>query len=386
MRTHQNGWVTAEGKRRRKWVGRYRVYRSDGSVSVPKLFLGWQSELTKSAASIKLEKFLRAGGDVHSPNSPLNFSDYWHSVYVPRHRVAWSAPTASGYESYFRAYLCPVFGSTHLVDIEERQISDWFEKMRHNRTRSVVTKCWVILKSVLEDAVDDDILIKSPMRKVRHPKTRIPNRPTLDKELASRVLAEVKNNAKNSAILHVGVFCAVRPAEIFGLRWRSFLDDVLLVRDSAWNGHLLEDATKTGERRIVVPPMTQEAILRWRGECSDTSSCALMFASAKGTPISSHNFRNRVLVPLQEKLGLTVPLTFQVLRRSHATRNQLRLKDVQSHLGHKSITTTANVYAQAVPASVREMVATDEADVLGIKSTATRPATRVRKRISLEPI
>jgi integrase len=73
-----------------------------------------------------------------------------------------------------------------------------------------------------------------------------------------------------------------------------------------------------------------------------------------------------VLVPLQEKLGLTVPLTFQVLRRSHATRNQLRLKDVQSHLGHKkSITTTANVYAQAVPASVREMVATDEAECSG---------------------
>jgi len=278
-----------------------------------------------------------------------------------------------------------VFGSTRLVDIEERQIADWFEKMRHNRTRSVVTKCWVILKSVLEDAVDDDILIKSPMRKVRHPKTRIPNRPTLDKDLASRVLAEVKDNAKNSAILHVGVFCAVRPAEIFGLRWRSFLDDVLLVRDSAWNGHLLEDATKTGERRIAVRPVTREAILRWRGKCPDTSPYALMFASAKGTPISSHNFRNRVLAPLQEKLGLTVPLTFQVLRRSHATRNQLRLKDVQSHLGHKSITTTANVYAQAVPASVREMVATDEADVLGIKSTATRSATRVRKKISLEP-
>ncbi len=384
MRTHQNGWVVAEGNRRQKWVGRYRVYRPDGSVSVPKLFLGWKSELTKSAASIKLEKFLRVGGS-KAPKSPLNFSDYWHGVYVPRHRVAWGAPTASGYEAYFRAYLCPVFGSTHLIEIEERQISDWLEKLRRDHTRSVIAKCWAILKSVLENAVDDDILSKSPMRKVRRPKTRIPNRPTLDKELARRVLDEVKDNAKNSAILHVGVFCAVRPAEVFGLRWRSFLDDVLLVRDSAWNGRLLEDATKTGERRIVVPPVTREAILRWRRECPDTSPQALMFASANGTPISSHNFRNRVLVPLQEKLGLTTPLTFQVLRRSHATRNQLRLKDVQSHLGHKSITTTANVYAQAVPASVREMVATDEADVLGKKSTATLSATRVRKRTSLKP-
>lgn len=71
------------------------------------------------------------------------------------------------------------------------------------------------------------------------------------------MLSEVKDNAKNAAILHVGVFCAVRPAEVFGFRWRSFQNGVLLVRDSAWNGRVLEDATKTGERRIVVPPCYQ---------------------------------------------------------------------------------------------------------------------------------
>jgi integrase len=378
MRTHQSGWVISEGKQRRKWVGRYPVYGPDG-VHVPKVFLGWQSQLTKSAAAIKLEKFLRAG--IATPKSPLNFSDYWHGVYVPRHRVAWSAPTASGYEGYYRAYLS-AFGATRLTDIAEPQITQWFEEMRRSHTRSVVTKCWVLLKSVLEEAISDDILSKSPMRKIRYPKTRIPNRPTLDKELARRALSEVKHNAKISAILHVGVFCAVRPAEIFGLRWRSFLGDMLLVRDSAWNSKLLEDATKTGERRIVVPPQTQKALLRWRSECKDSTPTALIFPSARGTPISSHNFRNRVLVPLQKKLGLGVPLTFQVLRRSHATRNQLRLKDVQSHLGHKSIATTANIYTQAIPASVREMVAINEADVL---ATATLSATRPRRRSSLKP-
>jgi integrase len=381
MRLHQSGWVQLAGTRRQKWVGRYRVYKPDGSLSMPKMFLGWKSELSKSAASIKLEKFLRAGGD--NLHSPMNFADYWHGEYVPRHRVSWSVPTASGYEAYFRAYLQPEFGSVHLVDIQERQINTWLERLRQAHSRSVVQKCWVILKSVLEDAVDDDILLKSPMRKVRRPKTKLPSRPTLDKELARRALAEV-TDARNAAILHVGVFCAVRPAEVFGLRWRSFLNDMLLVRDSAWNGRLLEDATKTGERRIVVPPATREAILRWRDECPDTSPAALMFPNQKGKPISSHNFRNRVLVPLQQKLGIEVPLTFQVLRRSHATRNQLRLKDVQSHLGHKSIKTTGDIYVQEIPASVREMVASDEADVLGIShsrnSIAALTAARVPNR------
>jgi integrase len=64
------------------------------------------------------------------------------------------------------------------------------------------------IETILESAVDDDILVKRP--------------------------------------LHVGIFCAMRTAEIFGLRWSAFRGDYFLIRDTAWRGKLLEDATKTG--------------------------------------------------------------------------------------------------------------------------------------------
>ena len=153
------------------------------------------------------------------------------------------------------------------------------------------------------------------------------------------------------------------PASV-GLLGISFRDDHFLIRDSVWNGKLLEDATKTGERRVAIPPATRQAILRWRKYAKDTSPEALMFPSKKGTPMSAHNFHNRILRPLRKKLDLDVPLTFQVLRRSHATRNQRTPKDAQAHLGHRSIVTTMDIYAQEVPASVREMVDQDEAAVL----------------------
>jgi integrase len=78
----------------------------------------------------------------------------------------------------------------------------------------------------------------------------------------------------------------------------------------------------------------------------------------------THNFHNRVLVPLREQLGLSVPVTFQVLRRSHATRNQATPKDVQGHLGHSSIVTTLGVYSQEIPTSVKAMVEADEGAIL----------------------
>jgi integrase len=156
----------------------------------------------------------------------------------------------------------------------------------------------------------------------------------------------------------------MRTAEVFGLCWSAFCGDYFLIRDSAWKGKLLKDATKTGEHSVSIPPATREAILRWKAKSAFTGQNDLIFCTSVGTPMSSHNVRNRVLVPVREKLGLTVPLTFQVLRRSHAARNQASPKDVQGHLGHASIVTTMGICAQGIPASVKAMVEADEVAIL----------------------
>jgi integrase len=105
----------------------------------------------------------------------------------------------------------------------------------------------------------------------------------------------------------------------------------------------MADQAKVEERRVFIPPATRAAILRWRAACRNVSPDGLLFPSHNGTPISAHNFRNRVLVPLREKLGLEIPLTFQVLRRSHASRDRATPKDAQAHLGHRSIVTTMDL-------------------------------------------
>jgi integrase len=235
----------------------------------------------------------------------------------------------------------------------------------------VVQKVWTLLRAIVEDAVDDDIVGKNPMRRVPMPKTKLPKRPILEPELVPKVLKAVEGNRRNSAILHIGIFCAMRPSEIFGLRWSSFLSDYFVIRDSAWKGRLLEDEAKAGERRVFIPPATRQAVLRWREVSKHTRPGDLMFASKKGTPLMADNFRKRVLLKLQEGLKLGVPLTFQVLRRSHATRNQKTPKDAQAHLGHKTLAMTLGTYAQTIPDSVREMVERDERETLEQKDPDT---------------
>ena len=69
------------------------------------------------------------------------------------------------------------------------------------------------------------------------------------------------------------------------------------------------------------------------------------------------NYRNRVLNPLAERLGLP-KLNFQVLRRTMATHAQSMgsVKDIQAHLRHAKADTTANEYMQELPESVKQMV------------------------------
>lgn len=218
--------------------------------------------------------------------------------------------------------------------------------------------------------MDDDIMGKNPMRRVPMPKTKLPKKPVLETGLVPKVLKAAENEPRNNAILHIGTFCAMRPSEVFGLRWGSFLGDHFVIRDAAWKGKLLEDEAKAEERRVFIPPATRAAIFRWREISKHVRPEDLMFASKKGNPLIADNFRKRVLAKLQKDLGLTVPLTFQVLRRSHATRNQKTPKDAQAHLGHKTMAMTLGTYAQAIPDSVREMVERDERETLASQDPA----------------
>jgi integrase len=82
-----------------------------------------------------------------------------------------------------------------------------------------------------------------------------------------------------------------------------------------------------------------------------------IFPNADGGFLLVTNYRNRVLKPIAERLGIE-KLNFQILRRTMATQaqNMGSVKDIQAHLRHARPDTTANEYMQALPASVQQMV------------------------------
>lgn len=192
----------------------------------------------------------------------------------------------------------------------------------------------------------------------------------LPPETLRRLLSAIVDK-RDRLILLIGTFCAVRTSEVLGLTWGSYLGDSFLIQNIAWEGKLYEGKTKTKKSRapVYVPAEIRQLIATWKALANPQSEDELLFSSRAGTPMSARNFFQRRIYPIAKSLNINPHLvTFQVLRRSCATRNQKHgsMKDIQEHLRHARIETTGNVYMQPVAESVRHMVEADIADVLGV--------------------
>jgi integrase len=88
----------------------------------------------------------------------------------------------------------------------------------------------------------------------------------------------------------------------------------------------------------------------------------------KQVPRRAKNFLKWRIYPITDKLKIPRKLvTFQVMRRTLGTDLQRHgtMKDAQAALRHASIKTTANVYMQEIPASVRAAINSRTRAILG---------------------
>lgn len=145
---------------------------------------------------------------------------------------------------------------------------------------------------------------------------------------------------------------ALRPSELFALRWRSFDDiDTMSITETIYKGEIRPYGKTDGSLTDVhLPPGLAEELRLWKQEAAKASPNgvvspdAFIFPNSRGGFMDTGNYRNRVLNPLAEKLGLP-KLNFQVMRRTMATQAQSMgsVKDIQAHLRHTKADTTASV-------------------------------------------
>jgi integrase len=190
------------------------------------------------------------GGAVQIPR----LGDYATS-WLKSRIVGLKASSSSRYAEVLDTYVLPYLGDFFLDRITESDVREWQARVARGRAGATVNGALVMLRMVLEDAVDQYDLPKNPARRVR----RLPVRKATDEEPnlltgpeLGRVLRWLCTKEPGTHALGATLaLTGLRYGEATALTWSDLDVDggIIRVRRAQWHG--VVSTTKTGTTRTV---------------------------------------------------------------------------------------------------------------------------------------
>jgi integrase len=377
-KSHQAGWVVLRGK---QWYGYFRRHVLDPTTQQERadtscIKLGLKSQMTRSVAREALRTEItkqtgqNLGGRVLNDSS-VTLEWFVRNRYFPLRQGDWRPETAKEKKSQIEHDLLAKFGEIALDSLDRFVLQTHLNDLADRFSQDRVKQARSYMKSIFDEAIEQEFLIRDPTRKLKIPKNLRPK----DKRVLSweqlRSMLE-QTGRRDRVLLMLDITGALRPSELFGLRWKSFDNhNTLSITETVYRRQIRPfGKTKKSLGDIHLPDGLAAELLQWKRECPKASPDAFIFPNQEGGVMDTGNYRNRVLNPLAEKLGIP-KLNFQILRRTMATRAQKMgsVKDIQAHLRHAKADTTANEYMQELPESVKQMVGS----VYAMLSTRSEP-------------
>lgn len=246
--------------------------------------------------------------------------------------------TAELYEGELRLHILPALGGVNLSDLTSERVRRWHATMiRAGKPGApTVAKCYRLLRTILNTAVDDGLIAKNPCRIKQAGAERSPERPvaTIEQVLA---LTEAIGG-KYRALVLLATFAGLRVGELLGLTRASLDLEAGAVRVTRQLQELADGEfytalpkTDAGRRTVALPafvlPALQSHLDQWAAPGSD----GFLFVGEQGGPL-----RRAVL-----------------WRHWHAALRQVGMDGFHFHdLRH-----TGNTLAAATGASTKELMA-----------------------------
>jgi len=242
--------------------------------------------------------------------------------YFPLRKGDWRPETAKEKMAQIKFDLIDRFGEYPLDSLEKFMLQTHLNSLAARYSQDRVKQARSYLKSIFDEAIEQHFLLKDPSRKLRIPKNLRPkDKQVLSWEQLWLILANA--GRRDRLLLMLDMTEALRPSELFALRWRSFNDQNTLDLTKTVYRRTLRPFGKTpgSLTKVHLPDGLADELRLWKMECKDSSPGAFMFPNADGGFMDANNYRFRVLKPLAEALGIP-KLNFKVMRRTMATQAQ----------------------------------------------------------------
>ena len=208
------------------------------------------------------------------------------------------------------------FGSERLESIDKFEPQTHVNYLAKTYSQDRVKQARSYLRSIFDEAIEPEFLVKDPTRKLRIPKNLRPkNKQILTWEQLRAVLA--KATRRDRLLLMLEMTDALRPSELFAIRWRTFDgENTLDLTETVFRGEIRSFGKTSRSLGKMHPPDDLATELRHcKLRCPDPSPEAFMFPNSDGGLMDTANYRTQGLKPLAEALGIP-KLNFQVIRRA----------------------------------------------------------------------
>jgi integrase len=366
----QRGYVSNPIRTRRGLVFRirYRLRCADGKWVHKSETL--ENLSGKKAAKAVLDQRIR-----ESQNRPIETVDFTvqHIVdalwrpYLDRKQVKPS--TKRSYDCELRVHILPALGAMRIADVSPLHIERLLQsRLEGGSSAKTVRNLVGLLQSVFSLAVDNDLILRSPVRDRHKPRVTRSEKPVWSPSQLKQIVDSVPNGHRS--LFQCAMLTGARLGELLAIQWRHVDLDVqkLEIRQSLWEGQLVQPKTEGSVRVIYFGPLLLAALTSQRQNSNQNGPEDFVFCKEDGSPLNPDVLRRDVLYPTLDRLGIARSRRaagFHTFRHSAATivnQKTGNLKLVQKLLGHSNLSTTADVYTHtSVDADRRASLALEEA-------------------------
>ena len=370
--------------RRDRWIYQYTVHKADGSICRKSLVAKTRKELIEKVNRMQTEQ--TATGKQRTEATVEEWMDVWLNKILP----GTVKPSTLAFYKYMLKYVT--------LDVRKKRISSVTTVMltqminhdvyEHGSRKGAPLSTTTVrsLRNTLimcfNAAVEQDVITKNPVKKVKPLREQRQEKTILNLEQIKQLLAVADNGlyrSKNievndgtkylteqwSLLIRVALVTGLRRGELFGMQWTNvfFSKKIIRVESNLQYGNIVEVKTHTSYRDIRVDEHTMQRLLAWQQRQNEyasglgdlfTNDDNLVFTNIFGKPVDVNNFRRRVFTKMIEVAGLPKTVTLHSLRHTHATlllEKGVDINTVSSRLGHSTANFTLNVYIHKTDAT-----------------------------------
>jgi integrase len=324
----------------RYWLGKYRDV--DGGQKTK--LLGKVREMTKSEAKEKLTMLMRpVNAAVEGVGQTVN--TFLEETFFPLFTRKWKQSTLVSNQDRIEREIGGALGGRLVASLTRDELQSFLDA-RSNLSYSTVSHLRWDLKKMFDLALSEGFVTKNPAVTLFVPKgCKRTTRRVMTLQDVQRAIVVLE--LRERLVFKLATVAGLRPGEIFGLKRRMVMDNVIDIRQRVYRGQTDTPKTNRSVRSVAVAPTVKDDLEMWMKAPRGKSDSWLFPSERLTTPMSKDNFMFRHLRPALKTIGLEW-VDYQVMRRTHASlMRELGVdpKIVADMMGH-DVNVNLNVYTQ----------------------------------------